>query len=717
MRPYEKKLTHVRVRNADGSSTKLAITYAIPTPDYDGQQFPVILEALPYRKDDSMYPVRHQQMDYFASRGFVYAYLDIRGTGGSDGQRVPYEYSDIEIEDETQVIQQLGAMSWSLSNGQTVRSNGSVGLWGQSWSAFTSFLMAGKKARDPRLAPLKTVVPIHGATNFYEGDIHYMDGILHQDEYIASIDHENAMPSYGFNGASGVNKYPIDANYVTNRLNAYPWALFYLGKQLKDGFWTDRTAFFNGPFNRTNPDDYAVPTFVIGSLLDGYRDAPLDMYEKLKAKGVPVKFAMGPSNHSLPDSVSPGPLWDWKIDVAKWMYYWLVDQSDSSLIDQNEFAMYVRRPGSDKNDVPGYWRNQTWPPSALPTKLYLTKNNLLSSAAPAGAAVDHKLTYDPTVGTEMGVWWGEADLGDMAPLDAQSLVYDTSFSTDQELVGFPEVTMRVAATSTEQLKTLLAHWHARLEDVGPKGKVTHVTGASLNGAYRVVGASPSYLKSGTFYDVKVKMHFTTWTFKKNHKARLAITNSMYRMMWPSPNKMVTTLRVNWPGTFLTLPLAPAAAAPTPAHPYAGQKEPSYSEPEDGWSFGEGGYPREYTTEVKNGRKVVTWKADYYSNCYGWLIGVELDHEFSQSQTNPSDTKWDTYARQTYDYVGVTDQNLWGQIYGLPSINKPGPNVPASQRSFRLDSFMTIRSDASRFHGTVDRTLTRSDGAPLSVHFA
>ena len=719
-RPWEYQRTYLQVV---GNSTtyRLAVTYAVPVPrnNATSERLPVLMEYLPYRKDDSEYPIRYNYFDYFASRGFVYVYVDIRGTGGSEGSRIPYEYSDVEIEDGIQIIQQMATKQWTLSNNRTIRSNGKVALWGQSWSAFNAFIIAGKKARDSRLAALKTIVPIHGAINLYEGDLHYMDGIFHEDEYILSVDHENALPSYGFSGGGSADAYQIDGAYLTNRFHADPWTFFYLRHQLKDGFWTNRTQFFNGPFSNANPDDFTLPVFVIGSLLDGYRDAPLAIYEKLKAKGVRVKLAMTPSTHTLMDYASPGPTWEWRAEVAKWLYYWLVDASDASLVADNEFAVYVRQPGDDSTTVPGYWRNQRWPPVETPTRFYLTNDHRLRGTPPASnAAATHTLQYKPAVGTEMGVWWGEAALGDMSTLDADSLVYDMAINQDQELVGFPLMRLRVAATSTTNLTQLLAQWHVRLEDVAPDGTVMHVTGSSINGAYRNKSATtPTYMQSGQFYDLCWRLHFTTWTFKRNHTVRIAITNALYRMMWPSPHRMFTSLRVSYAGTSVDLPLARARAPPTPPHQYAGQTDATYSEPSDGWYFAEGGYPYEYTItdNATTNRRVVTWKSSYFTNCYGWIVGVELDHEFSQSVTKPADTTWGCFASQTYNYVGVSDPSFWGQLNGYPSLAAPGPSVPAAQRSFTLETRMQLRSDATRFYAALQRTLTRSDGVPLAFN--
>ena len=212
---YEIQKTSIDINNV-----KLAVTYGLPLNIFNtNSSFPVLLEYLPYRKDDSMYPERFSYLDYFASSGFIYGFIDIRGTGGSEGERIAYEYSDVEIEDYIQIIEKVSKYEWTLSDGlTTIKSNGKVGLWGQSWSACSLFVLAGKKARDSRLEPLKTAIPIHCAVDLYNGDIHYMDGIFHMDEYILSVDHETMLPSYGFGGAASVNTYPLDQDYIARRV-------------------------------------------------------------------------------------------------------------------------------------------------------------------------------------------------------------------------------------------------------------------------------------------------------------------------------------------------------------------------------------------------------------------------------------------------------------------------------------------------------------------
>src|SRR5205085_5173789 len=82
-------------------------------PDAPGR-FPVVLEYLPYRKDDRM-ACRQQRHHYFAERGFACAWVDIRGTGASGGVASD-EYSRQEQDDACAIIAWLVAQPWSNGN-------------------------------------------------------------------------------------------------------------------------------------------------------------------------------------------------------------------------------------------------------------------------------------------------------------------------------------------------------------------------------------------------------------------------------------------------------------------------------------------------------------------------------------------------------------------------------------------------------------------------
>src|SRR5215470_5617912 len=88
---------------------RLAATLYMPDGAKPKEKFPVLLEYLPYRKDDSTAARDYPIHSYFARRGYVSVRVDIRGFGASEGAPTDREYSDQEQRDGEQVIAWLAS--------------------------------------------------------------------------------------------------------------------------------------------------------------------------------------------------------------------------------------------------------------------------------------------------------------------------------------------------------------------------------------------------------------------------------------------------------------------------------------------------------------------------------------------------------------------------------------------------------------------------------
>jgi predicted acyl esterase len=213
------------------------------------------------------------------------------------------------------------------------------------------------------------------------------------------------------------------------------------------------------------------------------------------------------------------------------------------------------------DEVPGVWRwLDGWPPSGLEERrLYPAPDGSLGPV-PAAAEATHRTTTPPATGIEAGFWWGEL-VPDQRPIDDRSLRYDTSpLESDVVIVGMPRAVLRAAAGAP------LAHWFVRLCDVAPDGTSVLVSGAGLNGAHRRSAMRPEQLEPGREERLEVELHATSWTFPAGHRIRLAVTNAMWPMIWPSPFLAETSLRVGGDdGTCVVLPVLPDAdALPSPS---------------------------------------------------------------------------------------------------------------------------------------------------------
>ncbi|MFT7688938.1 MAG: putative CocE/NonD family hydrolase, partial [Candidatus Azotimanducaceae bacterium] len=115
------RVTEVWITMPDG--VRLAADVFWPTGADKTNRFPVLLEYLPYRKNESL-ARNYALYSYFLERGYIVARVDIRGTGNSEGVTIPYEYSDIELDDGERVIEWLSGQEWSTGN---------IGMFGISW--------------------------------------------------------------------------------------------------------------------------------------------------------------------------------------------------------------------------------------------------------------------------------------------------------------------------------------------------------------------------------------------------------------------------------------------------------------------------------------------------------------------------------------------------------------------------------------------------------
>ncbi|MCJ7592899.1 MAG: CocE/NonD family hydrolase, partial [Woeseiaceae bacterium] len=198
---------------------RLAADLYMPAGARRSDRFPVLLEYLPYRKDESR--ARNFSLySYFLDHGYVVARVDMRGTGNSDGTTIPYEYSDIELDDGEVVIDWLAHQEWSTGN---------VGMFGISWGGFNSIQMA---MRNP--PALKAFVALMATEYLYEEDVHYIDGIMHTDSWMMSNDLYNALP--------GAPDFTLDEAWLKNRFNVEPSVYAYMRQQRDGPFWDRASA-------------------------------------------------------------------------------------------------------------------------------------------------------------------------------------------------------------------------------------------------------------------------------------------------------------------------------------------------------------------------------------------------------------------------------------------------------------------------------------------
>ena len=529
------EITEVSITMSDG--IRLAADIYWPAGADKKDRFPILLEYLPYRKDENR-ARNYSLYSYFLENGYLVVRVDMRGTGNSEGITIPYEYSDIELDDGEEVIDWLSQQEWST---------GSVGMFGISWGGFNSIQMA---MRNP--PALKAFVALMATEYLYQEDVHYMDGIMVAgDSWMMSNDLYNSLP--------GAPDFKMDEEWLRNRFNVEPSVYTYMRQQRDGAFWDRASA-------RGQYEKIRVPGYHIGGWYDGYRNSLPRMLENVQT---PVKAMIGPWDHYFPHNAWPKPQIEWRHEAVRWFDQWLKGE-DTGILKEPAFAVYVRNyhpPDPDLDQVHGYWRwEDGWPIERIENHSWYTHDDHSLSSEPAGNAT-HSMTYKPSIGLEGGgptMWWGSI-APDQQPMDEYSLVYDSEIlDAPLEILGRPIARLRVSANATR------ANWVVRVSDVAPDGQVTQVVGAAFNGTHRISAREPSDIVPGEDFDLNIDLHFTSWVFPKGHRIRIAVSNAIWPMLWPTPMQMKSTLAIGGNnGSRIDLPVVLPGEEYTPSF-----KEPS-----------------------------------------------------------------------------------------------------------------------------------------------
>ncbi|HEY5658065.1 MAG TPA: CocE/NonD family hydrolase [Myxococcota bacterium] len=640
---YEIALRTAWIPLPDG--VRLAADLFVPAGGGVGERFPVLLEYLPYRKDESR-SRNYALYSYFVRRGYIVARVDMRGTGNSEGRLIAHEYTDQENDDGEVVIDWLSKQPFA---------NGNVGMFGISWGGFNSIHLA---MRNP--PALKAIIAVDATDDLYQDDVHYMDGVLHVDSWEMAQDLDNARP--------GAPDYVIDEDYFRNRFDTRPWMLTYKRQQREGPFW-DRTTL------KARYDSIRVPTFVIGGWYDGYRDSVPRMLENLKA---PVKAIVGPWSHYYPHNAEPQPRIEWRHEAVRWYDYWLKGR-DTGILEEPRFALYVRRwhpPGPVLEYVEGEWRwLDGWPIERIREHTYYPQpDHGLGEEAPARDT--HRLRYVATTGVEAGgpvMWWGDA-AHDQRPTDAFSLVYDTPpLEEELEILGLPRALLRVSADAPR------ANWFVRVSDVAPDGTVTQVAGAGFNGTHRKSAKQPVDVEPGKVFALEIEMHFTSWVFPKGHRIRFAVNNAQWPMMWPTPHPMTTALELGGgKGSRLLLPVVPEGDWPKPA----------FLEPEEDPTL-----PGFETLESGT------------VSSYGEVSSVDRNPQTGEATVTARNASGSRYPWGTERFEEkIVHETSEGSPEATSVRGEYRTTVELEDRTLRWESRMTFRSDLENFYYSYVRRL-------------
>ncbi|MFZ0659718.1 MAG: CocE/NonD family hydrolase [Candidatus Binataceae bacterium] len=484
---------------------------------------PVVLEYIPYRKRDLTRALDDAWGTQFAQYGFAYARVDIRGSGDSEGVLLD-EYLPQEQDDAAQAIAWLARQPWS---------NGSVGMRGISWGGFSTLQTA---ATAP--PALRGALVFCASDNRFTDDAHYIGGALGFCNFSWGNAFQNVMIG------------PPDPAIVGDRWNEMwlqrlhsmrPVLANWLMHQHDDDFWRHGSTIVN--YSRIK-----CPIFLVGGLLDTYNNAIPRLLEHLS---VPRRAIIGPWAHTYPQFGLPGPRLDWIFEEVRWWDHWL-NGHDSGIMREPMLRVFMPEKTAAQafpQDTPGRWIDELrWPSSSI-SHLELSLNCDGLSANPS-----KRENVGYPANTLVGLCtreWLPGSMSEDLPLeqspdDANSLTLDSQpLPHDLEILGNPRAELCICSDSP------VAQVAVRLTEVDTDGRSWLLSYGLLNLTHRDGHEDPEPLAPGHFYDVNVKLNFVAHRFAKGNRIRVAISESLWPLVWPSPEPVTLTIATG--ESTLTLP--------------------------------------------------------------------------------------------------------------------------------------------------------------------
>ncbi|MFN4155048.1 MAG: CocE/NonD family hydrolase [Paracoccaceae bacterium] len=509
--------------------------------DAEVSPVPAVLEYIPYRKRDGTLARDELMHPYVAGHGYACVRVDMRGNGDSEGLMAD-EYSTLELQDACDVIAWLAAQPWC---------SGSVGMMGKSWGGFnclqTAFLQP---------PALKAVISVCSSTDRFADDIHFRGGCLLGENFGWGA----VMLSFSSRPADPALRADWRADWLA-RLEAEPWlAPAWAAHQARDGYWRHGSVC----------EDYArmqVPVLSIGGWADNYMNTVDALVRNTRAKGI-----VGPWVHQYPHTAVPGPAIGFLQEAIRWWDRWLKGIENGAEADpaMRAYMLHSAPPDASAPHREGHWvAEDQWPGSNVEERVL----NLLPGRGEAAA--QEYLGQGETAGFErivstpqqLGLSAGEffpmglnAEMpGDQAADDALSLCFDGDVLQEPlALLGAARLRLRLASDQP------LGFVVARLCDVAPDGSSVRIAHGMLNLCHRASREEPEPMTPGRAEEVCLDLDQMAYRLAPGHRLRLALSNSYWPFVWPSPAQGQLTLTKG----SLTLPVHKGGKGWEPPEPEA-----------------------------------------------------------------------------------------------------------------------------------------------------
>jgi putative CocE/NonD family hydrolase len=504
----------VKVAMRDG--TKLSADIYRPDDREGGAgKYPVILIRTPYNKSTE----RGNHLEwgrFFASHGYVYVAMDVRGRGDSEGFFVPYRQ---EGPDGYDAIEWCAAQPWS---------NGRVGTTGSSYLGYDQWIAALE--HPPHLNTMISIVT--PPDPFVESPTG-----LQSPTYMSWY---HLLLGHTLHNAAAVN---WNAVYLTLPLSRMDQAAGFHAP-----YWQDILAHpgindWWGPLIYQNKfDRLDLPILHISGWYDDEQAGALMNYLGMTGNGATEEarkhqsLLVGPWPHAVNSTrklgaidFGPEALIDLERYELRWFDRWLKGREDR---EAQEAPVRIFVMGRNQ------WRDESgWPiPGTDYVKYFLSSGGkanslfgdgrLLAEAPGARGTADH-YRYDPADPVPFLMEPTYAQVGgpdDYRAVERRDdvLVYTTEAFREPRVICGPikaHLWASSSATDTDFMVKLL--------DVWPNGFAQRLTDGMVRARYREGGNKAALIEPGRAYDYDVDLWNTCQEFGKGHRVRVEVASSAF----------------------------------------------------------------------------------------------------------------------------------------------------------------------------------------------
>ncbi len=508
------------IRMDDGIKLGATITF----PSRNGKtrapgRFPVVLSMTPYGRDGAC---ACAPASTFALRGFAVAVVDVRGTGGSQGNLNGNYFSPREARDGYDLVQYLGTRPWST---------GKVGMSGGSYVGITQLKTA---ETDP--SHLAAIAPDESLADIYN-DAYAPGGIVSlsfDGQYIAVQGGPGLLTP---NTSPGMLPGTVTAK--KDQATGNPIALAYLENPFDDHFYRVRSPI-------TQVGRIRVPVFVEDGWRDAFEAGDIRMFQALEhRRGVATYLNIGPCTHKgcggaeAPTTNPPNQdnvlAQEIRFDQRYLMGMHVPKLPRVRLYDQ-QAARYI--DGS------------AWPLPRTAYQIEYLGHGTITPSRPKSTSKESYFT-NPSAGFSMALdQQGTVAATPYVPTDqrlesGQGLTWRTGALKRAMTVAGPIALHLVAASSATN-----TDWFAKISDVAPDGSESIVSEGQLRASLRALApgstptepleklTTPRSLKPGRFYTFQIALAPAAYRFKPGHRLQIRITSDNL------PNALPGTLDLN-----------------------------------------------------------------------------------------------------------------------------------------------------------------------------